>query len=54
MNEGPSGTLVPGVVRFSYPQALAGKMKQLWHEPPSSEPERTKLPPPGTLDKEEF
>lgn len=52
MNEGPGGALVPGVVRFSYLEAPAGKIKLLWHEPPPSEPERTKLPPPGTLGKE--
>lgn len=34
MNEGPGGALVPGVVRFSYPEAPAGKIKLLWHEPP--------------------
>lgn len=51
MNEILGGTLLPGVVRFNYLEAPAGKTKQLWHKPPPSKPERTKLSPLGALDK---
>jgi len=34
MNEILGGTLLPGVVRFNYLEAPAGKLKQLCRDPP--------------------
>lgn len=51
MNEILGETLLPGVVRFNYLEAPAGKIKELWHEPLPRKPEKTKSPPPGALDR---
>lgn len=50
MNETLGGPLQPGVVMFNPMEAPAGRIKELWGDPPAGTPE-SRFTSPGALHK---